>query len=145
MLAHELSHIGNYDTRVMTLAVVLVGAVGIWRTSACASAGAAAPTTRRRWQHPAVAGFVLIPLTLVANLMKFAISRHREYLADASGARSSPPSGRLACALEKIRDAATPVERTSVATNHLSGSLTQKAAVNAWAKSRIALHPSAHQ
>lgn len=120
VLAHELSHIGNYDTRVMTLAVVLVGAIGILADVGLRFSGRRGSDHEGGGNILAVVGFVLILLSpLIANLMKLAISRHREYLADASGALLTRYPEGLARALEKIRDAALPVERTSVATNHL--------------------------
>ena len=64
-----------------------------------------------------IAFLILSPL--IGELMKLAISRRREYLADASGALLTRYPEGLANALEKIRDAAIPMTRTSVATNHL--------------------------
>lgn len=61
----------------------------------------------------------LILAPFIGELIKFAVSRKREYLADASGALLTRYPEGLARALEKIRDTATPLRRTSTATNHL--------------------------
>lgn len=123
VIAHEMSHIGNYDTRVMMLAVVLVGAVSLIG-DAFLRFGLGG---RRRSRDSegmggilAIAGIIFIILSpIIGELMKLAISRKREYLADASGALLTRYPEGLARALEKIRDANIPMQRSSSATNHL--------------------------
>lgn len=119
VLAHEVSHVKNLDIRVMMLVIVLVGAVtilGDWFLRAGFSG-----RRRDRSSGPLVlvgiAFLVLAPL--IGELIKLAVSRKREYLADASGALLTRYPDGLANALEKIRDAAVPLRRTSTATNHL--------------------------
>lgn len=119
VLAHEVSHVKNLDIRVMMLVIVLVGAVtilGDWFLRAGFSG-----RRRERSSGPLVlvgiAFLVLAPL--IGELIKLAVSRKREYLADASGALLTRYPDGLANALEKIRDAAVPLRRTSTATNHL--------------------------
>lgn len=125
VIAHELSHIQNYDIRVMTIVVVLVGAIAILSDM----------FFRARWlghgdsdNRPsgqlggilAIFGIVLIVLSpLIAELIKLAISRKREYLADASGALLTRYPEGLARALEKIGGSATPLATANTATAHL--------------------------
>lgn len=122
VLAHELSHIKNLDVRVMMLVIVLVGALtilGDWflHTSLLGR--------RDRGREGGngvlmLLGFVFIILApIIGQLIKLAVSRRREFLADASGALLTRYPEGLARALEKIRNAAIPMERTSSATNHL--------------------------
>lgn len=123
VLAHEMSHIKNLDIRVMMVVIVLVGALSLighefLRFSAFGG--------RRRSENEggsnifAIAGIVFLILSpFIGQLIKLAISRRREYLADASGALLTRYPEGLARALEKIRDANTPMQRTSEATNHL--------------------------
>lgn len=123
VLAHEFSHIGNRDMLVSTVAVVLVGFVALisgWlRWSFFWGDGGG-----RRREGNAGLVFLLIGLALAilapiaATLMQFAISRRREFLADASGALLTRYPEGLARALEKI-SAAPPMQRTNDATAHL--------------------------
>lgn len=122
VIAHEMSHIGNYDTRVMMLAVVLVGAISLIGDGFLRF-GIGSRRSRDREGVGgilALAGIIFIILSpIIGELMKLAISRRREYLADASGALLTRYPEGLARALEKIRDANIPMSRTSSATNHL--------------------------
>jgi heat shock protein HtpX len=126
VLAHELSHIKNYDILVSTLAVTLVGVIALiadWGFRAIWWGGG-----RRRDNNDnnggqaifAVLGFaLLIFLPIVAKLMQFAVSRRRESLADVSGvALTRYPPG-LISALEKLKDDQTVVHSGSRATAHL--------------------------
>lgn len=122
VLAHELSHIKNYDIRVMTVVIVLVGVVSLiadWMLRAHFFGGG---RHRGRGVHPIflVIGLVLIILSpLIAELIKLAVSRKREYLADASGALATRFPEGLARALEKIATDAKPLTRANHATAHL--------------------------
>lgn len=127
VLAHEMSHIGNYDIRVMTIATVLVGIVVLlsdfflrWTYW---GAGA-----RRGSRNKGGGGAVILVLLaiiaailapLVAQALKFAVSRQREYLADASGALLCRHPEALARALEKIAADPEPLEAANKATAHL--------------------------
>lgn len=125
VIAHELSHIGNYDIRVMTLVVVLVGTVTLladWMLRASFFGG------RRRSGNGEgyiglifmVIGIVLAVLSpIIATLIKLAVSRQREYLADASGALLTRYPEGLARALEKIDNDQEPLEAANKATAHL--------------------------
>src|SRR5687768_8567121 len=122
ILAHELSHVKNYDILVSTLAVTMVGIVALlsdWGLRLLCWGGA-----RRRRSNAAaplaLLGFALLLLSpLVARLMQFAVSRRRESLADISGvALTRYPPGLIA-GLEKLRDDRTVVASGSRATAHL--------------------------
>lgn len=119
VLAHEISHIKNYDTRLMILTAVLVGALimlGDWMFR-----GSLLRRDRKEGGGILIIiGLLFILLApLVGELIKLAISRKREYLADASGALLTRYPEGLANALQKIRDSAVPMRQTSNATNHL--------------------------
>lgn len=126
VIAHELSHIQNYDIRVMTIVVVLVGAIAILSDMffrARFFGHGDSDDNRSSGQLGgilAILGLVLIVLSpLIAELIKLAISRRREYLADASGALLTRYPEGLARALEKIGASATPLATANTATAHL--------------------------
>lgn len=120
VIAHELSHVKNYDSRFMILVAVLVGSLTLlghffWS---------------RRWSSRRsdqgggnifflIGVLFLILSPIIGELIKLAISRKREYLADASGALLTRYPEGLARALEKIRDSNTPVSNAPEATAHL--------------------------
>ncbi len=123
VIAHELSHIKNYDIRIMMIVVVLVGAISIlsdyflrsrWRKRDSSSGGGQVGAILM------VVGVVLIILSpIIAELIKLAISRKREFLADADGALLTRYPEGLARALEKITSNATPLIKANTATAHL--------------------------
>ncbi|MCA9358938.1 M48 family metalloprotease [Candidatus Kaiserbacteria bacterium] len=120
VMAHELSHVGNRDMLVMTVAVVLAGFIAIvadFFTRMMMFGGG-----DNRDRHPAflilgVIGIILAPIA--AKMIQLAISRKREYLADASGALLTRYPEGLASALEKINNSHTPMRNASHATAHL--------------------------
>ena len=128
VLAHELSHIKNYDILVSTLAVTLVGVIaiaadigvrflwfGMGRSRNNGNDGGGGPTAIL-----AVFGFVLLALSpLIARAMQAAVSRRRETLADVSGIELTRYPPGLISALEKLRDDYTVVGSASHATAHL--------------------------
>ncbi|HEX9969547.1 MAG TPA: M48 family metallopeptidase, partial [Acidimicrobiales bacterium] len=129
VLAHELSHIKNYDILVNTLAVTMVGIVALLSDWALRFLWWGGPRHRndragKGGGGPAVVvagvGFVLLLLTpLVARLMQYAVSRRREALADMSGVSLTRYPPGLIAALEKLRDDRTVVHSGSRATAHL--------------------------
>ena len=126
VIAHELSHIGNYDIRLMTLVVVLVGAITLLADFFLRFSFFGG---RRRGNNNdggqitaifAIVGLVLAILSpLIATLIKLAVSRQREYLADASGVMLTRYPEGLARALEKIADDGEPLQHANNATAHL--------------------------
>lgn len=127
VIAHELSHIGNRDILLQTVIVVLVGLVSIvsdmFLRARFSGIGGSRDDDRNGGQLGAiimVVGLVFIILSpIIAQLMQLAISRKREYLADASGALLTRFPEGLANALEKISADQTPMRYTSNATAHL--------------------------
>jgi heat shock protein HtpX len=124
VLAHELSHIRNYDIRVMTLVIVLVGTIAIMSDMFLRMTifGGGRRRDDDRGGHPAlmIIGVVLIILSpIIAKLIQLAISRRREYLADASAALITRFPEGLARALRKIALENQPMQRGSTATAHL--------------------------
>lgn len=128
VLAHEMSHIGNYDIRVMTVATVLVGLIALMsdfflRWSFLGAGG------RRNSRDKGGGGLGLLVIALaivaailapiIAQAIRFAVSRQREYLADASGALLCRHPEALARALEKISSDPEPLEAANKATAHL--------------------------
>lgn len=125
VIAHELSHIGNYDMRLMMLVSVLVGVIviltDIFLRSMFWRGGRDSRDDRSGvGQILALVGFVLILLSpLFAQLIQLAVSRRREFLADASGALLTRYPDGLASALQKIGAYSQPMRRASNATAHL--------------------------
>ncbi|MCB9810249.1 M48 family metallopeptidase [Candidatus Nomurabacteria bacterium] len=120
VVAHELAHVGNRDMLVMTVAVVLAGFVAIVADILTRSMIYGGGNDRNR--HPAflilgIVGIILAPLA--AKLIQLAVSRKREYLADATGALLTRYPEGLASALEKISQHAQPMKKASHATAHL--------------------------
>ncbi len=124
VVAHELSHIKNYDIRIGTVIIILVGLISIMadimmrsqifgrRSRDNESSGGAGVLV--------IVGLVLAILSpIFANLIKLAISRKREFLADASGALATRYPEGLARALEKIAVDGKPLDRAAEATAHL--------------------------
>lgn len=124
VLAHELSHIKNRDTLVMMVVIVLLGFVTLLsdffiRTTIYGSSNRDTGGDRFRIIM-VVVGFALAILSpVVARLIQFAISRKREFLADASGALITRYPEGLASALEKIGAYPIPLRRANHATAHL--------------------------
>ncbi|MBI4239963.1 M48 family metallopeptidase [Candidatus Uhrbacteria bacterium] len=122
VLAHELSHVKNYDIRVMTIVIVLVGVIALlsdWMVRIQFFHGS---NDRDKGLHPIflVVGIVLMILTpIIAQLIQLAVSRSREYLADASGVLLTRYPEGLARALEKIAQDSQPLETANSATAHL--------------------------
>lgn len=121
--AHELSHVKNYDIRVMTIVVVLVGTIGIladWFFRARFFGHRRDNNNEGGSPVLMIIGLVaLIISPIVAELIKLAISRKREYLADASGALLTRYPEGLARALEKISASSQPLQTANSATAHL--------------------------
>lgn len=119
VLAHELSHIGNRDMLVSTVAVVLVGFVSIISNMFLHMGfrGDRDSKVNPILAIIAVAFIVLAPV--FATLMQLAISRKREFLADASGALLTRYPQGLADALQKIGGYQTPMRSANNATAHL--------------------------
>lgn len=141
VLAHELSHIGNRDMLVSTVAVVLVGFVTlvsdmVFRASLFGGGRNSDSDNKSNaiFMLLAIAFVVLAPI--VATLLQLAVSRKREFLADASGALLTRYPEGLASALQKIGNYQAPMRRANNATAHLfiSNPFGPKAAMSGLAK-----------
>lgn len=124
VIAHELSHIGNRDMLLSTVVVVLVGFISLisdWFTRSLWFGGWRNRDDRDRSSGIlmiiALATAILAPL--IAVIIQLAISRKREFLADASGALLTRYPDGLASALEKISSDPTPMRHARPATAHL--------------------------
>ncbi len=120
VMAHELSHVGNRDMLVMTVAVVLAGFLAMLADFMMRATMFGGNSDRNKspiFLVFAIAGIILAPIA--AQLIQLAISRKREYLADASGALLTRYPEGLASALEKISGYARPMQNASHATAHL--------------------------
>ena len=122
VLAHELSHIGNCDILVSTVAVVLAGFIAIISDMLMRSMlwGGGRDRDSKAGLIFIVLGIVGIILApIAAQMIQMAVSRKREYLADASGALLTRYPEGLASALEKISAHSQPMRRANNATAHL--------------------------
>ena len=121
VLAHEMSHVKNYDIRVMTIVVVLVGVVlllsdVLMRTFLYGSRG----RDNKGALPLLILGIILAILSpFFAELIKLAVSRSREYLADASASLLTRYPEGLASALEKIAKHDVPMKKANHATAHM--------------------------
>jgi len=126
VLAHELSHIKNYDVLVSTLAVTMVGAMAMLADITIRTMWWNGGRTRRdgdqqdRNNPLAFVGFaILLIAPVIAKLLQFAVSRRRESLADVSAVHMTRYPPGLISALEKLRDDSTVTHSASRATAHL--------------------------
>lgn len=125
VIAHELSHIQNYDIRVMSVVVILVGLVALLADFFMRSLWYGGNRRDRDNNSNAQSIFLIIGIILavlspiIATLIQLAVSRKREFLADASGALLTRYPEGLAAALEKIVKDKEPLEAANNATAHL--------------------------
>jgi heat shock protein HtpX len=125
VLAHELSHVANYDIRFATLVIVLLGVLSILsdiflRSTHFIGGGRRSSRGGNAGGILLLIGIVLAILSpLIGKLIQLAVSRQREFLADASGALLTRYPEGLAKALEKIQQEGLPMQRVSEATAHL--------------------------
>lgn len=126
VIAHELSHIGNRDILLDTLVTVMVGIVVLladWFMRWTFWGGGRSHNSDRGGQLKLIMFIVAIVLSILAPLfaymMRFAISRKREFLADADGALLTRYPEGLASALEKISADTEPLEVANRATAHM--------------------------
>jgi heat shock protein HtpX len=127
VIAHEMSHIKNYDVRLQTVAVVMVGIIALLSDWMLRSFWWGGGRRRNEEKGGGQAGAILLVIGLVlailspliAQLMQLAISRRREFLADANGAMLTRYPAGLASALKKLAADPEPLEVANKATAHL--------------------------
>ncbi len=128
VVAHEMSHIKNYDILLSTLVVVMAGVVALlsdWILRSFFWGGGRRSRNRERGGGGAggiliILGFALAILApFIATIIRLAVSRRREFLADASGAMLTRYPAGLASALRKIAADHEPLEAANKATAHL--------------------------
>jgi heat shock protein HtpX len=127
VIAHEMSHIKNYDVRLQTLVVVMAGVVALLSDWMLRSFwwGGGRRRSRKSGSGGAEGIIVLVGLGLavlspfIATIIQLAVSRKREFLADASGAMLTRYPAGLASALRKISADTEPLEAANKATAHL--------------------------
>ncbi len=123
VIAHEMSHIRNYDIRLMTVVAALIGAVILLSEigmRSMAIGGGRKKSSRSGGPVLLIAWFVgLLLAPLASRILALAVSRQREYLADASAAELTRNPVALASALEKIDAASEPTRSIKKGTAHL--------------------------
>jgi heat shock protein HtpX len=149
VISHELSHVGNYDIRLMATVTVMVGLVTLladWFLRATFW-GRGNRDDRDSNQLQAIffiVGLILALLSpLIAQLIQLAISRRREFLADASGVKLTRFPDGLARALAKISQDKEPLEAANKATAHLyiANPLKNRHDSIGWFSGLFATHP----
>jgi len=144
VLAHELSHVGNRDMLVSTVAVVLVGFLAILADIFLRMTFFGGGNRDRGGALFLILGIVAaILVPIAAQLIRFAISRKREFLADASGALLTRYPEGLASALEKISGSGKQMKKANHATAHLfiANPFGKSGKAGAWANKLFSTHP----
>ncbi|MDA1079860.1 MAG: M48 family metallopeptidase [bacterium] len=152
VVAHELSHVQNYDIRLMSIVTVLVGMIALlsdWalRMTFWGNSGRSRDNDRDSGQLQAilaVAGIALALLSpLIAQIIQLSISRKREFLADASAVGMTRNPRGLAAALKKISSDLEPLEVANKATAHLyfSNPLKNTHSAVGWFAKLFSTHP----
>ena len=120
VLAHEMSHVKNYDIRVMLVAFALTAVISLLADIMIRITWFGGEDRDNNNQLFLVLGIVAAILApIVATMIQLAVSRQREYLADASGALTTRYPEGLASALEKIKKTGSATRRQNTATAHL--------------------------
>jgi heat shock protein HtpX len=123
VIAHELAHIGNKDILLQSMVAILVGFVSILADMFMRSmwfGGGGRDSDNKGSNVLAIVGVVFVVLSpIIATLIQLAISRRREFLADASGALLTRYPDGLASALQKISSYSHPMKTASNATAHM--------------------------
>jgi len=152
VIAHELSHIGNKDILISTIVVILVGFVALMSDFFLRAQFFRGRRDNREGGGQAQLIIMLIGIILAilvpiaATIIQLAISRKREFLADASGALLTRYPEGLASALEKISNSQIPLRRINKATAHLyiSSPLKGDKGTN-WLAKLFMTHPPAEE
>lgn len=146
VIAHEMSHIKNYDILLSSIVAVLVGTLALISDWVMRSMwwGRGSDDDNRGKGNPFLFILLIISMILtpiIATIIQLAISRKREYLADASAALLTRYPEGLARALEKLQDNPTPMRRTTSSTAHLFISNPFGKKKSSWFTSLFSTHP----
>lgn len=145
VIAHELSHIKNYDILVSTITAVLVGTIALAADWIMRSLWWGGGRDDDRPRNPAMMILLIVALILtpiIATLIQLAVSRRREFLADASGALLTRYPDGLASALQKIAAYPKGVSSATTSTAHLfiSNPFKERRAMS-WLTNLFSTHP----
>ena len=148
VIAHELSHIRNYDIRLMAIVVILVGLIALLGDFFMRSLWFGGVKREKSDRDNTQGLFLILGIIfailspIIATLIQLAISRKREYLADASGALLTRYPEGLASALEKIEKDTEPLNVANNATAHLYIANPFKGKINgSWFSHLFDTHP----
>lgn len=120
VIAHELSHVRNYDMRLMSTVSILVGMLNILANMFWRSGLMGRSSSREESRANSIISIILIMVTpIVGILIQLAISRQREYLADASAAELVGSPKGLISALQKLGSSKMSLATADVSTAHL--------------------------
>ncbi len=149
VVAHELSHVGNYDILISTVATIMVGIVVLLADLFIRFSifGSRSSSNNQGSNAKLIITIVAIVFAILAPffayLLQFAISRKQEYKADADAALLTRYPEGLASALEKISQHSQPVKKANKATAHMyiASPLRPKKKTNSWWQRAMATHP----
>jgi len=119
VMAHEMSHVQNYDILVSMVIFGLVSAIGMICDLLLRMTLFGRGNSRDAWPLMLIGLAAMIVAPLIALLVRMAISRQREYLADASAVLLTRDSEGMAMALEKLKDNNRPMHRQNTSIEHL--------------------------
>jgi heat shock protein HtpX len=120
VMAHEMGHVQNYDIRVSMIAFGLVSVIGLLSDIVLRMMFFGDNRSNNSNPIMLIVGIIVIILApIIAAIVQMAVSRQREYLADASGAMTTRNPEALASALEKLGQHTRPMKHQSTSTAHL--------------------------
>jgi heat shock protein HtpX len=122
VMAHEIAHVRNNDVRLMTIAAVLTGSIVLLADMLMRATLYGASSRRSEGNNPIflIVGIIVLVLApILAGIMQMALSRNREYLADASAVDIAGSADGLVSALEKLAADPTPLKKVTRATAHM--------------------------
>jgi heat shock protein HtpX len=147
VIAHELSHIKNYDTRILGVITILAGSIALLSDIFLRSLWLQGDRRNNNQIFMIIGLVAAILAPVIATLMQLAISRKREFLADADGALLTRYPEGLASALEKIAADDHKLKTASVATAHLyiENPFKSGSKKNSWYVNLFSTHPNVEE
>ncbi|KKP61268.1 MAG: Protease HtpX-like protein [Candidatus Roizmanbacteria bacterium GW2011_GWC2_34_23] len=146
VIAHELSHVKNFDILLASIVAVLVGTLALISDWVIRSMwwGRGSDNNERSNRNPVILVLFIVSLILtpiIATIIQLAISRRREYLADASAVLLTRYPEGLTRALQKLKENTQPLNRTASSTAHLFIDNPFKKKNSSWFVSLFSTHP----